>query len=196
MPELHELIQGCINRDPHLMEQFYHRFAPSMWVVCLRYTRNNMVAEDVMQEGFIRAFDQITNYTGKGSLEGWLRRIFITSAINHFKKHYRFDKQERELDKVTGLEARTDNDIIGNLHTEELLQMLNRLPEGYRVVFNLYAIEGYNHREIAEMLGFSEGNSKSQLARARAMLQRMLMQLEAQEALVTGKNNTTIKGGL
>ncbi|MFO7723409.1 MAG: sigma-70 family RNA polymerase sigma factor [Bacteroidales bacterium] len=187
MPDLQALIQGCIERDPQRMEQFYHRFAPSMWVVCLRYTRNTMLAEDVMQEGFIRAFDQMANYTGKGSLEGWLRRIFITSAINHFKKHYRLDKQDRALEKVAYLEDRSGSDIIGQLSMGELLEMLNRLPDGYRVVFNLYAIEGYNHREIAEMLGFSEGNSKSQLARARAMLQRMLVKLEALESLATGK---------
>jgi RNA polymerase sigma factor (sigma-70 family) len=187
MPDLQALIQGCIERDPQRMEQFYHRFAPSMWVVCLRYARNTMLAEDMMQEGFIRAFEQLPNYKGKGSLEGWLRRIFITTAINHFRKYYRFDKHDREIEKVAYLEDRSGSDIIGQLSMGELLEMLNRLPDGYRVVFNLYAIEGYNHREIAGMLGFSEGNSKSQLARARSMLQRMLLAQEEAEGFKTGK---------
>jgi RNA polymerase sigma factor (sigma-70 family) len=187
MPELQALIQGCIERDPHWMEQFYYRFAPPMWVVCLRYARNTMLAEDMMQEGFIRAFEQLPNYTGKGSLEGWLRRIFITTAINHFRKHYRFDKHDREIEKVAYLEDSNGSDIIGQLSMGELLEMLNRLPDGYRVVFNLYAIEGYNHREIAGMLGFSEGNSKSQLARARSMLQRMLLAQEEAGSIKPGK---------
>ncbi len=187
MPSLPDLIQGCIDRDPQLMEQFYYRFAPEMWVVCLRYTRNMMMAEDVMQEGFIRVFEQIRQFSGKGSLEGWLRRIFITTAINHYRKYHRFDKQEREIDTVFDLADTQVGDVIGSMEADQLLTMLDALPPGYKLVFNLYAIEGYSHKEIAEMLGCSEGNSKSQLARARIYLQRMIAKLSG------NKTNTRIE---
>lgn len=172
-----ELIQGCIDRDPDLMEQLYKKYAPKMWIVCLRYARNRMMAEDIMQEGFIRTYSQISQFSGKGSLEGWLRRIFITTAVNFYKKHYRFDKHEDELDKVYYLEDRSYEQIAGKMQTDQLLEMLETLSPGYKVVFNLYAVEGYSHKEIAEMLGCSEGNSKSQLARARAHLQQLLMKI-------------------
>jgi RNA polymerase sigma factor (sigma-70 family) len=175
MPSLPELIQGCLNRDPHLMEQFYLRFAPEMWVVCLRYTRNAMMAEDVMQEGFIRTFDLIGQYEGKGVFEGWLRRVFVSTAINHYKKFYRFDKLSLELNHIDTFQIPDSGDAISKMNTDQLLELLDELPTGFKVVFNLYAIEGYNHREIATMLGCSEGTSKSQLARARAYLQKLIL---------------------
>lgn len=176
-----ELIKGCIESDPHLMEQFYKIFAPKMWVVCLRYTRNSMMAEDVMQEGFIRAYSQLPQFTGKGSLEGWLRRIFISTAINFFKKYYRFDKQEEHPEKLHLLEDRNYEHVIGKMHTDQMLEMLETLSPGYKLVFNLFAIEGYTHKEIGEMLGCSVGTSKSQLARARAQLQQLLEKLMENE---------------
>lgn len=145
-----------------------------MWVVCLRYTRNRMVAEDVMQEGFIRAFEMIGQYSGAGSLEGWLRKIFVRTAINHFRKYYQNAFIERDIDTVFNVGDDNRETVLEKMSADHLLEILDTLPPGYKMVFNLYAIEGYNHREIAEMLGCSEGNSKSQLARARAHLQKIV----------------------
>jgi RNA polymerase sigma factor (sigma-70 family) len=178
MPSLEELIQGCIDRDPKLMEQFYHRFAPEMWVVCLRYAKNTMMAEDVMQEGFIRAFEVIGSFGHKGSFQGWLRRVFVTTAINHLKKYYRFDRLEQQVETVFSLGSDQTTDAISNMQGDQLLEMLSELPEGFKTVFNLFVIEGYSHREIAEILDCSEGNSRSQLHRARICLQKVIEQLE------------------
>ncbi|HRZ41407.1 MAG TPA: sigma-70 family RNA polymerase sigma factor [Bacteroidales bacterium] len=180
MPSQADLIRGCIERDPHLMEQFYKHFAPEMWVVCLRYTRNVMTAEDVMQEGFIRAFETIGTFTGAGSFQGWLRRVFVTSAINHFKKYYRFEKQETDLSYVPGIKYAENADVLSKMSADEMMDLLKTLPDGYRMVFNLYAIEGYSHKEIAEMLGCTEGTSRSQLLRARAQLMGKIGSMEHQ----------------
>jgi len=183
MPSVDQLIQGCKDRDPHLMELFYKRFAPEMWVVCLRYTRNQMMAEDVMQEGFMRVFRVIDQYSGKGSIEGWLRKTFVHTAVNYYKKYFRHEKTEQELNQELHPTQHPTDCPTGKLMGDQLLALLDHLPHGYRIVFNLYAIEGYSHKEIAEMVGCSEGTSRSQLSRARQHLQRMVGELYAQEPL-------------
>jgi RNA polymerase sigma factor (sigma-70 family) len=173
-----DLIRGCEARDPHLMEQFYRRFAPEMWVVCIRYTRNEMLAEDVMQEGFMKVFESITAFSGSGSLTGWMKRVFINTAINHFRKYYRFGKDETSTDNLHQYADNTSENILSKINADQLLKLLDTLPQGYKMVFNLYAIEGYSHREISEMLGCSEVTSRSQLARARIHLRQLIKKME------------------
>jgi RNA polymerase sigma factor (sigma-70 family) len=186
---LHELIKGCIDRDLRMMEQFYHLFAPEMWVVCLRYARSPMMAEDAMQEGFIRAFDTMASYSGKGSFRGWLRRVFVTTTLNHLKKHHRFERMEYQYEGVYAPDNRDVADALSALQAGELMELLRSLPNGAREVFNLYVVEGYSHREIGQMLGFSEGNSRSQLYRARMALQKSLEEIALQESMSETKRN-------
>lgn len=178
MPSQADLIRGCIERDPHLMEQFYKHFAPEMWVVCLRYTRNVMTAEDVMQEGFIRVFETIDSYSGAGAFPGWLRRVFVSTAINHFKKYYRFEKQETDFSYEPVVKYADNADVLSKMSVDEMMNLLKTLPDGYRMVFNLYAIEGYSHKEIGELLGCSEATSRSQLLRARLQLMEKITSME------------------
>lgn len=140
--------------------------------VCLRYTKSQADAEDVFQEAFIKVFHVLGQYNGRGSLEGWLRRIFVTTAINHYHK-YKTNNKQPSLDDVPD-QAHGDPDVIDQMSATELENIINTLPEGYRLVFNLYAIEGYSHKEISEQLGIAEGTSKSQLAKARNWLKKNL----------------------
>jgi RNA polymerase sigma-70 factor (ECF subfamily) len=179
MASVDQLIQGCKDRDPHLMELFYKRFAPEMWVVCLRYTRNQMMAEDVMQEGFMRVYKVIDQYSGKGSIEGWMRTTFVRTAVNYYKKYFRHEKTEQELNYESHTADQQHEYPTDKLMGDQLLELLDTLPDGYRIVFNLYAIEGYSHKEIAEMLGCTEGTSRSQYSRARQHLQRKVKELYA-----------------
>ncbi len=187
---LHELIRGCIDRDLQLMEQFYHRFAPEMWVVCLRYAKSAMMAEDVMQEGFIRAFDTMAGYSGTGSFHGWLRRVFVTTALNHLKRYHRYEKVEHQVDQVYHLDNRDRVDAVSRMQADQLMELISLLPDGARAVFNLYVIEGYSHREISELLGFSEANSRSQLYRARLLMQQALEQIDLYNESYCKKRNS------
>ncbi len=146
-----------------------------MMGVCLRYTRHEMEAEDILQDAFIKVFDHIDKFEFKGSFEGWIRRIVINTALkNYGKKSFRHEQIGLESQPELPLEP----DIYAHLQEEELLRLIARLPDGYRIVFNLYAIEGYNHKEIAEMLGIQESTSRSQLVKARKMLQVMITDMQ------------------
>jgi len=186
---LHELIRGCIKRDLRMMEQFYHLFAPEMWVVCLRYARSSMMAEDAMQEGFIRAFDMLESYSGRGSFRGWLRRVFVTTTLNHLKKYHRYERMEYQYEGLYVSDDRGVADAVSTLQAGQLMELLQCLPDGAREVFNLYVVEGYSHREIGELLGFSEGNSRSQLHRARMALQRIIEEIAVQESMMETKRD-------
>lgn len=143
-----------------------------MMAVCVRYAYTSFEAEDIFQDAFVKVFSRMDQYQGKGSFEGWLRHIFVNTAINHYtrnKKHYQQADVEEQLD-ITN----SDVDAVGQMTHEELLELIRSLPEGYRVVFNLNVIEGYTHKEIAEMLGINEGTSKSQLSKAKSILQRKI----------------------
>lgn len=143
--------------------------------VCLRYTRHEMEAEDILQDAFIKVFDHIDKFEFKGSFEGWIRRIVINTALkNYSKKSFKHEQIGLESQPELPLEP----DIYAHLQEEELLRLITRLPDGYRIVFNLYAIEGYNHKEIAELLGIQESTSRSQLVKARKMLQVMIIDLQ------------------
>lgn len=167
-----ELRQGCIDGRRDYQELLYSYFSSKMFGICLRYANDYHHAEDILQEGFIKIFNSMDRFRGDGSFEGWIKRIFINTAIEHYRK----------ADKHSGhaeLEPNTVVRHIGekaltNLATQDLMKLIQQLSPGYRTIFNLYVIEGYSHREISDIMGISEGTSKSQLARARVALQKML----------------------
>ncbi len=167
------LVRGLKSGKPDVQRYVYDLYADRMMALCMRYARDRDDAADTLQEGFIRVFRKIDTFKEEGSLEGWIRRVITNVAIRSYQRNARLhvavdlDEAEREV---------STNTIESEHSAEELLAMIQRLPDGYRVVFNLYAIEGYSHEEIAEQLEISVGTSKSQLSRARHSLQRMLEQ--------------------
>lgn len=156
-------------------ELLYRHFAPKMYGICLRFAGNPMDADDILQEGFIKIFIKIKDFRNEGSFEGWIRRTFINTAINFYRKNAR----NLRNDDLEGIELQDDRgeSIIDKISREELLNLLQELPLGYRTVFNLNVLEGYTHKEIGEMLGISDNTSKSQLTRARAILQKRVNNL-------------------
>ncbi len=171
-----ELVAGCQRGEPLFQRALYQQYHRLMFGVCIRYASNREDAQDILQEGFIKVFKHIKNFANKGSFEGWIRRIMVHTAIEHYRKRSKYfmvDIQEaRELE--------FDADALGQLGTQEILALINELPTGYRTVFNLYAVEGYSHKEIGEMLNISSGTSKSQLSRAKKLLQSRLESLSQQ----------------
>jgi RNA polymerase sigma-70 factor (ECF subfamily) len=169
-----DLIKGCIEGNRQMQEELYKRFSGKMYAVCLRYANNADDAQDLLQEGFIKVFRNLHRFRAEGSFEGWVRRVFVNSSIEHFRK------KSVELSKVSDKEENTieDTDIsaLDQLAERDIVQLIQDLSPGYRTVFNLYVVEGYSHKEIGDLLGISEGTSKSQLARARSILQKKVAQ--------------------
>ena len=163
------IIEGCLKGRRLDQKKLYDIFARKMFGVCVYYTRDSSEAEDVLSEGFIKVFRYLGQYKGQGSFEGWVRRIMVNTALEKYRSNNRLHALADIDDHIEDLSVEEPG---GNLMLEELMQMVQELSPQYRVVFNLYAIEGYNHKEIGEMLGISEGTSKSNLARARVILQR------------------------
>ncbi len=166
-----DLIVGCLEGSRRMQEELYRRFSPRMYAVCLRYAGNTEEAEDILQEGFIKVFKKIGSYRGEGSFEGWMRRIFVNTAIEHFRrKRYLMPVTEKEENTIEGKYA----SALDELGAKDIMLLVQELSPGYRTVFNMYVVEGYTHKEIADMLGISEGTSKSQLSRAKVILQDMV----------------------
>ncbi|MGZ8543825.1 MAG: RNA polymerase sigma factor [Flavisolibacter sp.] len=157
--------------DRRMQQELYQRFAPKMYAVCLRYASNTEEAEDILQEGFIKIFNKIGSFRGEGSFEGWIRRIFVNTAIEQFrKKTYLKPITEAEESTVEGKYL----SVLDTLAEKDIIRLVQQLSPGYRTVFNMYVIEGYTHKQIAELLGISEGTSKSQLSRAKLILQDLV----------------------
>ena len=170
-----EIIEGCKKQKPAAQEALYKQYSSRLLAICSRYAHTTFEAEDIFQEAFIKVFKNIEQYKGQGSFEGWLRHIFVNTAINHYhknKKHSNHQDPESYAETVT-----SDTDIIGNISADELTKVIAQLPDGYRIVFNLFVVEGFTHKEISEMLGINEGTSKSQLAKAKLHLKKLLTQL-------------------
>jgi RNA polymerase sigma factor (sigma-70 family) len=166
-----DLLEGCRRGDRRMQHELYNRYASKMYGVCLRYAANAEEAEDILQEGFIKIFNKINSYRGEGSFEGWIRRIFVNTAIEHFrKKIYLQPITETEENTVEGKYL----SVLDSLAEKDIIQLVQQLSPGYRTVFNMYVVEGYSHKQIAEMLGISEGTSKSQLSRAKLILQDLV----------------------
>ena len=183
-----ELITGCLQRDRAAQQRLYDRYSGKMYALCCRYLKDTMDAEDVLVTSFTKIFDRINQYKGEGSFEGWIRRVVVNESLTYLRRN-RSMYLETELETA---EREPDyQSLSDHLEAEDLLTMINELPSGYRVVFNLYAIDGYSHKEIAETLGISENTSKSQLSRARVYLQKLLAERNSETYKnITSHDNT------
>jgi RNA polymerase sigma-70 factor (ECF subfamily) len=173
------ILQGCLNKEATAQKALYEKYSPKMLAICYRYAYSIADAEDMLQESFIRIFGHIHQYERKGSLEGWIRRVVIHTSINLLKKNRKFS----EWADVVPLAASfiQQEKQTANMQSKDIIECIRRLPVGYRTVLNLYAIEGYAHKEIAEMLHIEESTSRSQYVRAKQMLEKMLIRLDILE---------------
>ena len=166
-----QIREGCLKNDRRYQQILYNMFSAKMFGVCLRYANEDNSAQDLLQEGFVKVFMNIDKFRGEGSGEGWVRRIFVNTAIEHYRKQVNmYALHDSEMKHYEFYEE----SALDVLNHADVLKMIQKLSDGYRTVFNLYVIEGYSHKEISDMMGISEGTSKSQLARARYLLQKMI----------------------
>lgn len=175
MDDTREMIDGCMRGEKRWQDKLYKKYASLLYGICLRYTKNKMEAQDVAQETFVKIYKNIHTFTEGHSFEGWVRRIAINTAITHYRKNQRMGYSE-DLDEVV---IRKDDPLeFEDLEftKEELLHCINKLPTGYKTVFNLYVVEGFMHKEIADSLGIDVNTSKSQLSRAKTHLQKELLE--------------------
>ncbi|PKR82089.1 RNA polymerase subunit sigma-70 [Brumimicrobium salinarum] len=166
------LVQKCISGNAKAQRELFNRFSPLMLGVAMRYIKDKERAEDILQDGFIKVYKNIHRFEHKGSLEGWIRRIVVNTALDHIRK-YKKEQTNIELDD-SPLEIVQKSDAEERLQAEVLMKIVQLLPEGYRIVFNMFAIEGYSHKEIAKHLNISESTSKSQYSRAKSVLRKTL----------------------
>ncbi|MCF8324180.1 MAG: sigma-70 family RNA polymerase sigma factor [Leadbetterella sp.] len=169
----YDLAKALIKGDAYAQRMFYEKFSPRFLAICCRYISDRMAAEDLMVESMMKIFNKVSQFGFKGSFEGWAKRLVVNEALMYLRSKKML---EVGIDEVN--ESLNSYDQSLDFESDELMKLIQSLPNGYRTVFNLYAIEGYNHNEIAEMLGISEGTSKSQLSRARAILQEQLTKNE------------------
>ena len=183
-----DLIKGCLRRDRVSQQQLFDHFSSKMYAICYRYVKNPMEAEDILVTAFTKIFERINQYKGDGSFEGWVRRIMVNEALTFLRKsrnmYLETDLEQADLEP-------NYNQLGDHLEAEDLLKIIQELPAGYRVVFNMYAIDGYSHKEIADHLGISENTSKSQLSRARVYLQKMLLEYEGNTSKNIVNNEST-----
>ena len=170
------LVESCRKGDRASQKALYDRLAPRMYPICIRYAGDREVAQDILQDGFITLFTKLEDYKGDGSFEGWARRIFVTTALMYLRKKDAL-KMSDELDVVRGMKSDTVTQMQ-DLGYKELMELIMSLPPGFRTVFKLYAIEGFSHKDISEMLGISETTSRTQLSRARTWLQNKIKERE------------------
>ena len=166
------LIKGCMQNEAAAQLELYRQFSPRMLSVCYRYAKNREDAEDMLQEGFIKVFTQIGQFRNEGALEGWIRRIMVHTCINHLKKNRKFSESVDII--FAGAMPTGEESIPSIIQAKQVVECIRMLPMGYRTVLNLFAIEGYSHREIGRMLDIEESTSRSQYTRAKAMLEDIL----------------------
>lgn len=167
-----QLITGCLNGDRTAQKKLYELYAPKMLGVCLRYVGDKETAHDVLQDGFVKVFSSFTGYKAEGPLGAWIRRIFINQSLEYLRRK---NVCNDTVDIESIADYSTDEETaVSKLSAEDLMRLINSLPDGLRSVFNLYAIEGYSHKEVADMLHIEEGTSRSQYARARLWLQKKI----------------------
>jgi RNA polymerase sigma factor (sigma-70 family) len=171
-----QLIKGCLKGKSDFQRELFMRYSGKMLAVCRRYSRNHEDAKDILQDSYIKIFNQLSNFRNEGSLEGWIRKTVIHTALNYYRKSA-FKSEKHGLDKVQG-SMEIDPEAIECLHEKDIIAAISTLPDGYRMVFNLYAIEGYSHKEIALMLDIDESTSRSQLFKARNILKVMLLKTQ------------------
>jgi RNA polymerase sigma factor (sigma-70 family) len=180
---LDDIIKGCQKEKRKSQEALFKMFADKMFGVCRYYSKDYTEAEDILHDGFMRVFSKIKQFKGTGSFEGWLRKIFVTTALERFRKtNYMFSVED-----ISAYDSNFNtDDLLGNINAKEIIQLISELSPKYRMVFNLYAIEGYSHSEISEMLNISEGTSKSNLSRARMVLQQKVKERFDHEKIRSG----------
>jgi len=171
---LEEIIKACKSGKRNAQEELYKMFSRKMYGVCLRYSKDSTAAEDVLQDGFIKVFQNIKQFEGKGSFEGWVRKIMVNSALERYRKQH-FMYANNDVEHYS--EDFSYDDIISQVSAQDLLKLIQELSPQYRMVFCLFAIDGYSHDEIAQMLNISEGTSKSNLSRARKILQQQVKEM-------------------
>jgi RNA polymerase sigma-70 factor (ECF subfamily) len=167
------ILKGCLQNDPAAQRELYNRYSPKMLSVCYRFAHNREDAEDMLQEGFIKIFSQMHTFGNRGAFEGWIRRIIVHTCINILKKNKKFNESV-DIIHATGAVVREES-VPSIVQAKQIVECIRMLPIGYRTVLNLYAIEGYSHREIGTMLDIEESTSRSQYTRAKAMLEEILV---------------------
>jgi RNA polymerase sigma factor (sigma-70 family) len=179
-----ELVKGCVKKDPAAQRVLFERFSRKMMGVCIRYADRHEEADDMLQNGFIKVFEKIETFKSLGSLEGWIRRIMVNESLTYLRKN-KAAKMNIDIEDAKYLVP--GNSHVGEaINEKDLLKMIQQLPTGFRTVFNMYAIEGYSHKEIAEQLGITEGTSKSQYSRAKTHLQSMLQEETSKQDKIIG----------
>jgi len=175
IPEMTEqaIIAGCLHNEAIAQRELYNRYSPKMLSVCYRFAQSRADAEDMLQEGFIKVFTQIHTFQNKGAFEGWIRKIIVHTCINFLKKYKKFNDSV-DLAHATNLQIKEET-VPSIMQGKQIIESIRLLPVGYRTVLNLYAIEGFSHREIGEMLDIEESTSRSQYTRAKAMLESVLV---------------------
>jgi RNA polymerase sigma-70 factor (ECF subfamily) len=167
-----ELVQGCKKNKRKYQELLYRKYAKKMYGICLSYAKDRTMAQDMLQDGFVKVFGKIKTFRSEGSLEGWIRRIITNTALDYLRqktRQFEFIDENQEVE-----EKKIDVNILEKINSDEILEKVAQLPNGARTVFNLYAVEGFSHKEIAKKLDITEGTSKSQYKRARAMLKDLI----------------------
>jgi RNA polymerase sigma-70 factor (ECF subfamily) len=167
------ILRGCLCNEAAAQRELYQQYSPKMLAVCYRYAHNREDAEDMLQEGFIKVFTQLHSFERRGSFEGWIRRIMVHTCINILKRNKKFNESV-DLIHATSIQVREEN-ISALVQVKQIVECIRSLPIGYRTVLNLFAIEGYSHREIAQLLDIEESTSRSQFTRAKAMLEDLLI---------------------
>lgn len=168
-----QLIEKVLKGNGRAQKAFYDQFASKMYGVALRFAKDTDEANDILQEGFVKVFNNLSSYRSEGSLEGWIRKTIVNTAINYYKRNAKH-RSSADIEMVMIFEKSSNESVIDQLSAKELMQTISELPQGYRTVFNLNVIEGYTHKEIGDLLDISENTSKSQLARAKAYLQKRI----------------------
>ncbi len=168
------LVEGCLSGDRMAQQKLYTLYGSKMYPICLRYAGNVQDAQDFFQDGFIKVFKNLHTYKGDGSLEGWIRKLFVTVCIDQLRK-----KDQHKINDVDDVQI-VDNELTGydKIAMQDLLNIIQELPDTYRTAINLFMVEGFNHKEISEMMNITEGASKSQLFRAKLMLQEKILMME------------------
>ena len=172
-----EFLRGCLKGATSCQKEIVNRFAGRMLGVCNRYARNSADGEDILQDAFIKVFDKLHQFKFEGSFEGWIRKIVVNTALKKYSLR-RYEKEVVGYEIKDRDESSMEPSAYAHLNQKEIMDLINNLPDGYRLIFNLYVIEGYQHDEIAEMLGIQSGTSRSQLVKARTMLQKQILQLQ------------------
>lgn len=173
-----QLIQNCINGNKRSQKKLYHQFHNKMYMICFRYIKNRVETEDILQDAFIKLFKKLPTFKAEGSFDGWVRRIFVNTALEYLR-----DKKQSSapLDNEESFLSYTHVNALDALYEKDIIDISQKLDKGYSTIFNLYAVKGYSHKEIAQQLGITESTSKSQLSRAKAKLRNMMLGRDMQE---------------